>query len=116
MIAEGLRCETIQIEGNGGDKIDAYFGQPAGQGPFPGVVVIHHAPGWDEWTTEVVHKFAGRGYAAISPHLYHRWGPGAPDDLAARARSEGGMKDADVMGDVKAGMDYLRAQPEATGK
>ena len=26
-----------------------------------GGVVIHHMPGWDEWITEVVRKFAYRG-------------------------------------------------------
>src|SRR4051812_34477119 len=116
MTYAGLTASSITLKGNNGDEVEAYYARPAGPGPFPGVVVIHHAPGWDRWTTEVVHRFAGQGYVAISPHLYHRWGPGAPDDLAARARAEGGMKDADVMGDVKGAMDFLRAQPEATGK
>jgi len=30
---------------------------------------IHHMPGWDEWTREVVRNFAYHGYAAIAPHL-----------------------------------------------
>jgi carboxymethylenebutenolidase len=107
---------TVMIRSRDGTEIEAYYAQPAGDGPFPGVVVIHHMPGWDEWSTEVVRKFAHRGYAAISPHLYHRVGPGSPDDLAAKARAEGGMPDDQVMDDVAGAMAFLRAQPTSNGK
>ena len=56
-------------------------------GKFPGMVLIHHMPGWDEWITEATRKFAHHGFATISPHLYFRDGPGSPDDVGApRAR------------------------------
>jgi len=113
---EGMLAESITIYGHGGDEIEAYYARPLGPGPFPGVVVIHHAPGWDAWTREVCHKFASRGYAAVSPHLYSRMGPGEPDDVAARARAGGGVPDAQAMGDVEGAMRFLRAQPYASGK
>jgi carboxymethylenebutenolidase len=109
-------AETITIRGNGGDAIEAYYARPLGAGPFPGVVVIHHMPGWDEWSKEVARKFAHHGYAAISPHLYSRSGPGSPDDLAAKVRAEGGVPDDQVMGDVAGSMAFLREQPYASGK
>ena len=83
---------------------------------MPGVVVIHHMPGWDEWTTEVACKIAYHGYAAIAPHLFFRYGPGSPDDVAARARPAGGASDEQVKGDVAAAIAYLRAQPNSNGK
>src|SRR5438105_6973498 len=110
---EGMTAETVRIRGKDGDEIEAYSARPQGNGPFPGVVVIHHMPGWDEWSTEVVRKFAHHGYAAIAPHLYHRVGPGSPDDLAAKARAEGGVSDDQVMGDVAGAMAFLREQPNA---
>jgi carboxymethylenebutenolidase len=113
---EGMLAESVTVNGHNGDEIEAYYARPLGSGPFPGVVVIHHMPGWDEWSREVARKFAQHGYAAISPHLYSRLGPGSPDDLAARARSEGGMADAQVMGDVEGSMRFLRSQPYANGK
>ncbi|MCC6627269.1 MAG: dienelactone hydrolase family protein [Chloroflexi bacterium] len=109
-------AETTVIRGHGDDDIATYYGRPLGAGPVPGVVVIHHRPGWDEWTREVVRKFAQHGYAAISPHLYSRLGPGSPDDLATRARADGGVTDDQVVGDVAGAMRFLRAQPYASGK
>src|SRR5436190_19838747 len=109
----GMIAETVVIRGHNGDEIETYYARPVGAGPFPGVVVIHHMPGWDEWTHEVVRKFAHHGYAAIGPHLYSRLGPGSADDLAARARAEGGVADEQVVGDVAGAMAYLRAQPYA---
>ncbi|MBA3943332.1 MAG: dienelactone hydrolase family protein [Herpetosiphonaceae bacterium] len=111
-----MLAETVTIRGHNGDNIAAYYARPLGAGPFPGVVVIHHMPGWDEWTREVVRKLAQHGYAAIAPHLYSRLGAGSPDDVAARARAQGGVADGQVVGDVDGAMQYLRAQPYSNGK
>ena len=111
-----LQAETVKVRGHNGDQGEAYYALPIAAGKYPGIVVIHHLPGWDEWTMEVVRKLAHHGYAAISPHLYFREGPESPDDLGARVRAAGGVADAQVMGDVAGAMAYLRAQPNATGK
>ncbi len=116
MAYEGMIAETVTVSGDNRDDIEAYYARPLGPGPFPGVVVIHHMPGWDEWTREVTHKFAHNGYAAIAPHLYSRMGPGSPDDVAARARAEGGVSDDQVMGDVEGSMNFLRVQPLSSGE
>lgn len=72
---EALTAETISITGHGGDEIEAYVARPLGPGPFPGVVVIHHMPGYDSSTKEITRKFAAHGYAALMPNLYHRDAP-----------------------------------------
>ena len=107
---EGMLAETVAIPGFQGDLINAYFARPLGPGPFPGVVLIHHMPGWDEWYREATRKFAHHGYNAICPNLYSRNGPGSPDDVAARVRAAGGVPDAQVMGDVAGAIDWLRAK------
>jgi carboxymethylenebutenolidase len=112
----GLTAECVMFKGDKGDMVEAYYAKPAGKGPFPGVVLIHHAPGWDEWITEATRKLAHHGFATIAPHLYHRDGPGDPEDVAAKARAEGGVPDSQVVGDVAGAMAYLRAQPEGNGK
>ena len=115
MAYEGMLAETVTIRGHNGDEVESYYARPLGAGPFPGVVVIHHAPGWDEWCKEVTRKLAHHGYAAIDPNLYCREGPGSPDDVAARVRASGGVPDDQVMGDVQGAMSFLRAQPYASG-
>lgn len=116
MSYRGMVADIVAFKGHQGDTGEAYYARPAGKGPFPGVVLIHHMPGWDDWTMEATRKLAHHGFAAIAPHLYFRHGPGTPDDLAAKARSAGGVSDEQVMADVAGAMAYLRAQPEANGK
>jgi carboxymethylenebutenolidase len=113
---EGQIAETVAFRGDRNDLIEAYAARPIGVGRYPGMVVIHHMPGWDEWTKEVVRKFAHRGIAAIAPHLYSRYGEGTPDDLAARARADGGVPDDQVVADAAAAAAWLRAHPLANGK
>src|SRR5918999_6071278 len=91
---DAMMAETITIIGHDEDPIEAYFARPLGPGPHGGVVVIHHMPGYDEATKEIVRKFAARGYLAICPNLHYREAPGAsPDDAAAASRAAGGVPD-----------------------
>jgi carboxymethylenebutenolidase len=113
---EGMIAETVSYLGHNGDLIESYCARPLGPQPTPGVVVIHHAPGWDSWTKEVVRKLAHNGYAAVAPHLYCRSGPGNPDDVAAAARAAGGVPDDQVVGDVRGSIDYLKMLPNHNGK
>ena len=113
---EGMLAETISVQGHNGDPVYAYMAKPLGAGPFPGVVVIHHIPGWDEWYREATRKFAHHGYIAISPNLYHRDGHGTPDDVAAKARAGGGVSDDQAMGDVEGSLRYLQSIPNMSGK
>jgi carboxymethylenebutenolidase len=116
MTYESMLAETVAFIGHKGDTGEAYYARPLGAGPWPGVVLIHHMPGWDEWIKEATRKLAYHGFATISPHLYFREGPGTPDDVGARVRAAGGVADEQVIGDVKGCMEFLRAQPYANGK
>ena len=108
--------ETLQVRGHQGDTIDAYVARPAGPGTFPGVVVIHHMPGWDEPTIEITRRFAQRGYVAICPNLHFREGKATPEANSASIREAGGMPDDRTMGDVDGAIKYLRALRELNGK
>ena len=96
---EGMLAETISIRGYNNDPVYTYFAKPLGPGPFPGVVLVHHLPGWDEFYRETARRFAHHGYLAICPNLYQRFGHGAPDDVTAKVRSEGGVSDDSVVAD-----------------
>ncbi|MSQ10881.1 MAG: dienelactone hydrolase family protein [Dehalococcoidia bacterium] len=109
--------EEVSHRGYNGEDILAYYARPAGNGPFPGVVVLHHMPGWDEWSCEVARKFAHHGYAAAVPYLFHRFGPPEQmDDTIAKVRAGGGVPDAMTIGDAVGAAQFLKAQPNSTGK
>jgi carboxymethylenebutenolidase len=111
MAYEGMIAETVSITGHNGDRVSAYVARPLGAGPFPGITVIHHNPGWDEFYREFTRKFAHHGYAAISHNLFQRAGEGKAEDVAAKVRAEGGIPDAQAIGDTEAATKWLRAQP-----
>jgi carboxymethylenebutenolidase len=102
--------------GGGGDEIHAYVARPDGDGPFPGVVLIHHMPGWDEFYQEFAERIARHGYEVICPDLYCRYGHGSPDDVTAKVRSEGGIPDDSVVADAQAALDWLRSRPTSNGR
>lgn len=114
---EGQLAETVTIHGHGGERIAAYLARPIGQGPYGGVLVIHHAPAWDEATKEITRRFAHHGYIAICPNLHHRAGPGlSPDDAAAATRAKGGVPDEQFLGDAAGAIAYIRELPYSSGK
>ena len=57
---------------------------PALSTPVPGIVVIQHQGGVDEFVQNMTHRLADAGYVAAAPDLYHRDGPDCRDDFVAR--------------------------------
>ncbi|WP_432829012.1 dienelactone hydrolase family protein [Dactylosporangium sp. CA-092794] len=113
-MSDAIRAETVFI---GDEQIQAYQARPLDPGPFPGVVLIHHLPGWDEANKEMVRKFAAHGYSAICPNLFWREAPNAsPDDASAFVRGQGGVPDEQVIKDVATAAAALRALDNANGK
>jgi carboxymethylenebutenolidase len=112
----GMVAGVMSIPGPGGGQLQAYVARPDGTGPYPGVVLIHHAPGWDEFYREFSRRFAEHGFIAVCPNLYERFGHGTPDDVAARVRGEGGVADDSVVADAEAAMTWVKSQPTSNGK
>ncbi len=109
--------ETVGLAGDGGDWIEGYLARPLAPAPVPGMVVIHHMPGYDFDAKQITRFFAVHGISALCPNLYYREAPGAsPDDAAATVRAEGGEPDDRCVGDVVAAARYLRHLPNASGK
>ena len=44
MAYEGMIAETLSIAGDNGELISAYVARPPGPGPYPGMLLFHHAP------------------------------------------------------------------------
>jgi carboxymethylenebutenolidase len=113
---DGITTQVITYPGGNGDAIHAYVARPTGAGPVPGVVAVHHMPGWDEFYREFADRLARHGYNVICPDLYCRFGHGTPDDIAAEVRSQGGVHDDSVVADCGAALAWLKALPASNGK
>ena len=67
-MSDAFLSQTITISA-GGDEIEAYAALVQDEAPRGGVVVIHHLPGYDEETKEIVRHFGALGYNAIMPNV-----------------------------------------------
>ena len=112
----GLIAETVSVKGHDGKQIHAYWSRPLGCGPHPGIILIPHMPGWDEWCRETCHRFTAHGYSVLCPDIYQDFGFGTPTEVSGRMREAGGVFDASVMGDTAGCLDFLRSQPGSNGK
>ena len=57
---------------SGRQTVAAYLGVPAGNAPWPGVVVLHDALGQTDASRQQVDWLAASGYLAIAPDLFAR--------------------------------------------
>jgi carboxymethylenebutenolidase len=112
-----LIAGDVSVVGHGGDEIPAYAALPQSDRPVGGVVVIHHMPGFDWATKEIVRRFAAWGFPAVCPNLHHREAPGADaDDAAAANRAAGGVPDERLLGDLAGAREFLLGQPASNGR
>lgn len=116
-ITDAITAGSVTITGHGGDELEAYLARPLADRPRGGVVVIHHLPGYDAATKQMVRTFAVHGFAAVCPNLYSREAGGAsPDDAAAAVRAAGGVPDERLVGDVDGAARYLNGLDHANGR
>lgn len=62
--------ETISFQGISTPQLGGYLALPEGDGPFPGVVVIHEIYGLTENIRSIARRFADAGYAALAVDLF----------------------------------------------
>jgi carboxymethylenebutenolidase len=85
MTLRGTR--TVSFEGEK-DRLAGFLALPEGEGPSPGVVVIHEAFGLNENIRDVARRFAAHGYAAFAVDLF-----AGRNRAVCMARFMGGMLD-----------------------
>jgi carboxymethylenebutenolidase len=114
---DAVFAETVGVRGDGDDLVEAYAARPLAPGPRGGVIVIHHMPGYDRESRDIVRRFAVMGYNAVCVNLYSREGPGVShEEAAAQAIARGGVPDGQFTGDAKGAARWLRDLPSSNGK
>ena len=68
---EGIRIQNVSVPlvNSSRKSIDAYLALPQGDGPFPGVIVIHEMPAISENIRDIARRFAHQGFAALAVDL-----------------------------------------------
>lgn len=94
----------------GGDR-RGYYAKPAGNGPFPGVIVYQEAFGVNDYVQSEVRRLAEHGYAALAPDLFdgETFGYDAFEKVAPKLKA---FTEDGLLAYVDASIAYLDAQPE----
>lgn len=112
----GLLTQTVQIETD--DRaIPAFIARPAARGRFPVVLVIPEVFGLHDYIRDICRRLAKLGYVAISPDLFVRQGdPSVVADFGEIRKIVGEASEPQVMSDIRAALDYVKAAPYADPK
>ena len=101
--------EQLDVQGS---PMDLLLFMPAGDGPFPGMVVAQHLPvahaglEKDPFTLDVGKKFAAAGYAVAIPYVFHWWPP--EEDMAVKREA---FRDDWARADLDAAFTHLAGLP-----
>ena len=97
----------------GGSEMDMYAALPDGSGPHPAVVIAFHVGGLDDFDRKMADQLAEAGFVAVVPDLFHRFSKEVMD--GPRLDRLGHLKDADIIADMNAAVDFLTANSAING-
>ncbi|MGE0600783.1 MAG: dienelactone hydrolase family protein [Dehalococcoidia bacterium] len=102
-----VQTSDVKFRGPGSDLL-GYLAKPPGNGPYPGIVVIHENRGLNDHIKDVTRRYAKEGFIALAVDLASRAG-GSKPDASANTGVLGSAKIDDLIADMKAYVDHLKA-------
>ncbi|HVN28660.1 MAG TPA: dienelactone hydrolase family protein [Candidatus Binataceae bacterium] len=98
----------------GSESMPCHIARPATGGPYPALLVVMEAFGLNNHIKSITDRFAEEGFVAIAPNLYFRQDNNVVGygDLPGAFRLMGSIKDDQVVADMGACIDYLKALKE----
>ena len=109
----------VTVRGYNADPVPAYVARPAEGGPHPGLALVHGIHGYEEHLKDMARRYAALGYAAIVPALYSRDGFLAvveEGDMAQARDALAARSNAQTVGDLLGGVNFLRASPRVSSR
>ncbi|MHB2023257.1 MAG: dienelactone hydrolase family protein [Mycobacteriales bacterium] len=97
----------------GSQPLGGYQAVPAGDGPWPGVVMVHEAFGLDDVMRRQADRLAAAGYLTIAPDLFSAGGARRCLVSTLRSLSSGRGR---AYADIEAARAWLRSSKLCTGK
>jgi carboxymethylenebutenolidase len=103
-------AQTVLFPASTAPQLGGYLAQPAGDGPFPAVVIIHEIFGLNDNIKNIARRFADQGYIALAVDLFgdrnrmvcmFRFMSG----VLLNSLGHGGIRD------LKAALSFLAARP-----
>jgi carboxymethylenebutenolidase len=109
---------TVTLAAADGVRTTAYVARPSRiTSKLPGMMVSIHGLGLDDHMRDVTRRFAGLGMLAIAADTFGRvGGPPEIEDRAQIMAKINAMGDLGAIGDLRASVDWLRAQPASNGR
>ena len=114
-MSESPAAHTIEIPGLGGASagLTGQFVTPAGEGPWPGVVLVHEAFGVNDVMRRQADRFARAGYIALMPDLFTEGGARKCLSQTFRELNSGAGRS---FADIESARQLLIARPDCTGE
>jgi carboxymethylenebutenolidase len=107
-----ITTEMLDYATNG-SQASGFLARPAGDGPFPGVIVIQEWWGLNDNIKDIAQHFANEGFSAFAPDLYHGTVVSEPDEAQKEMMAlDMGRASQEL---VKAA-EYLSRQPYINGR
>jgi carboxymethylenebutenolidase len=98
---------------SGNEAVNGILYLPHGNGPFPGVIVIHEWWGLNDWVKEQAAKLADMGYAVLAIDLYRGKVATTPEEAHELMR---GVAPDRASRDLKAAFEYLASRKDIDPK
>lgn len=108
-----VELSDAAISPNGSSPLRGYLAQPAGEAPWPGVVVIHEIFGLDDTTRRHADRIAAACYVTLAVDLYSYGGTFRCLVSTMRALLKG---EGRAFADIEVSRTWLKNSPACTGK
>jgi carboxymethylenebutenolidase len=112
-----MKARYVQYPSPGGNAgtMRGYLVQPAGNGPFPAVVVFHENRGLNPYVEDVARRLGVAGYLALAPDGLAPVG-GYPGNDDEGRTLQSGLDQAKLRVDMVNSARFLKSHPLSTGK
>jgi carboxymethylenebutenolidase len=109
-----MNGEWIALRVDDGTRMRAWVEHPEGGDTGAGILVLQDVLGVGEHMREVTGRFAGQGYTALAPELFHRTAPGfegGPDRIQEALEHIRAMTVEGQSADLRAAHSWLTSRP-----